>query len=195
MSEMHQIPIFPLGILPLPKEIVPLHIFEPRYRQLLDDLEAGDGRFGILYSGVNNRYQLGTILKLERVIKRYPTGESDIVCHGGDVFLMLEYFRQYPSKMYPGGNVHFLHFDDFPISPKFEELFRAYMDARNQTDLGSPLMIHDVANELDMDTPDRLKYLQILQPEKREKFLIERVKFRKHVLDQESITRNFYIYN
>jgi Lon protease-like protein len=195
MREVVQMPIFPLSILPLPKEIVPLHIFEPRYRELLEDLEAGDGKFGLLYSGENNRYNMGTILKLDRVIKRHPTGESDIVCRAEDVFLLLDYFRKHPGKMYPGGNIHMLDFDDFEINKEFDQIFREYMDAKKQTDLGSPLMIHDVANELDMDIQDRLRYLRLLKPEKREKFLKERVRFRKHVLNQESITRNFYIYN
>ncbi|MEJ2003786.1 MAG: hypothetical protein P8X57_02220 [Cyclobacteriaceae bacterium] len=195
MREIVKIPIFPLGILPLPREIVPLHIFEPRYRQLLEDLEAGDGRFGILYSGIDNRYQLGTILELERILKRHPTGETDIVCRGEQVFILIEYYRKFPGKMYPGGNVHMLNFEDFEVNEEFDGIFRAYMEAKDQADIGSPILIDDIANELDLDIADRLRYLQILNPAKREKFLIERVKFRKHVLDQEAITRNFYIYN
>ena len=50
MQEVKKIPIFPLSILPLPKEIVPLHIFEPRYRQLLQDLEKVIPRNGRLVS-------------------------------------------------------------------------------------------------------------------------------------------------
>ncbi len=195
MQEVKKIPIFPLSILPLPKEIVPLHIFEPRYRQLLQDLEKGDGIFGILYSGIRNHYQLGTTLRLERIIKKYPTGESDIVCRAEDVFLLTNYYKNYPGKMYPGGNIHKLDIGDFEINSEFDKLFRAYMAAKNQEDLEGPMMITDVANELDLDDSDRLRYLQILNPEKREKFLIERLRFRKHVLDQEAITRNFYIYN
>ncbi len=179
----------------MPGEIVPLHIFEPRYRQLLEDVEAGEGQFGILYSGLNNRYQLGTILNLERVIKRHPTGESDIVCRGGDIFLLIDYFMQFPGKLYPGGNIHILDFPDFQVGGELDTLFRAYMSDKDQKDLGTSMMIHDVANELDLDIQDRLAYLQILQKEKREKFLYERVRFRKHILDQESKTNKFFIYN
>ncbi|MCA6075346.1 LON peptidase substrate-binding domain-containing protein [Fulvivirga sedimenti] len=195
MHETKKFPIFPLSILPLPGEIVPLHIFEPRYRQLLEDLEAGDGLFGILYSGLNNRYQLGTILNLEQVMKKYPTGESDIVCRGGDVFILVDYFMNYPGKLYPGGNIHILDFPDFPVGNELDEIFRSYMTDKDQSNLGDILMINDVANELDLDIQDRLSYLQILQKDKREKFLFERVRFRKHVLDQETRTNKFFIYN
>ena len=195
MRELKRIPIFPLGILPLPGEIVPLHIFEPRYRQLLEDLQAGDGAFGILYSGRNNEYQLGTVLNLQKILKKYPTGESDIVCKAGEVFLLIDYFRQMKDKLYAGGDVHYIDFPDFEVGKELEDNFRAYMDTKGQTDLGSPLLIHDIANELDLDITDRLKYLTILNHERREKFLIQRVKFRKHVLDRETITRNLFIYN
>lgn len=181
--------------MPLPGEIVPLHIFEPRYRQLLKDLEEGDGHFGILYSGITNHYALGAVMKLERVIKRYPTGESDIVCRAEDVFMLADYFKQNPGKLYPGGNIRVLDFPDFEISSDFEDMFRKYMASKKQADIGSPLMINDVAIELDLDVNDRLRYLQLLHDEKREKFLMERVRFRKHVLDQEIRSGNSFIYN
>lgn len=47
MIDLIRIPIFPLAIFPLPGEMVPLHIFEPRYRQLLEDAEKRDIAFGI----------------------------------------------------------------------------------------------------------------------------------------------------
>ncbi|MEY4930630.1 MAG: hypothetical protein RI909_1354, partial [Bacteroidota bacterium] len=77
MSEFTSIPMFPLSIFPLPGEMVPLHIFEPRYRQLLEDAEKKDITFGIYYNHTTNSEKLGSLVKLESVIKRYKTGESD----------------------------------------------------------------------------------------------------------------------
>ena len=48
MEKIVRIPMFPLAILPVPGELVPLHIFEPRYRQLLQDMETSDITFGII---------------------------------------------------------------------------------------------------------------------------------------------------
>ncbi|MCX7637772.1 MAG: hypothetical protein N2044_08015 [Cyclobacteriaceae bacterium] len=50
MADLQTIPMFPLAILPLPGELVPLHIFEPRYRQLLQDAEQHDIGFGIYFN-------------------------------------------------------------------------------------------------------------------------------------------------
>ena len=78
MSGSLLIPMFPLNLLPLPGELVPLHIFEPRYKQLLNDAETDDITFGIFWSHEGNRAKVGSLMKLESVIKRYPGGEADI---------------------------------------------------------------------------------------------------------------------
>ena len=78
MADQTRIPMFPLTIFPLPGEMVPLHIFEPRYRQLLQDAEERDISFGIYFNHTLNTEKLGSLVKLESVIKRYDGGESDI---------------------------------------------------------------------------------------------------------------------
>ena len=80
--------MFPLTIFPLPGEMVPLHIFEPRYRQLLDDAETKDISFGIYFNHTLNREKFGSLVKLESIIKRYPGGESDIIVKCIDLFVM-----------------------------------------------------------------------------------------------------------
>ena len=102
-----RIPIFPLAILPLPGELVPLHIFEPRYQQLLDDAETRDISFGIYYRDDANNKQIGALVKLESVIKRYPNGQADIIVKGLDLFEMQVFFQTYKDKLYPGGEVVF----------------------------------------------------------------------------------------
>src|SRR5829696_7645205 len=99
------IPVFPLTLLPLPGELVPLHIFEPRYKQLLADAETLDIPFGIFCNHDYNKNKLGSLMKLESVIKRYPNGESDIIVRCMDIFAMDKMFRTYKSKLYPGGDV------------------------------------------------------------------------------------------
>ncbi len=79
MARITTIPMFPLSLLPLPGELVPLHIFEPRYKQLLEDAENADIHFGIYFNNTINEEKIGSLMKLESVIKRYPRGESDII--------------------------------------------------------------------------------------------------------------------
>src|SRR5438105_395123 len=105
MDELSKIPVFPLSIFPLPGELVPLHIFEPRYKQLLTDAETKDISFGIYFTHVSNTEKIGSIVKLESVIKRHETGESDIIVKCTDLFHLNRMFRNFKDKLYPGGEV------------------------------------------------------------------------------------------
>src|SRR6478752_4953794 len=111
MSEFVRIPMFPLTIFPLPGEMVPLHIFEPRYKQLLLDAEERDISFGIYFNHVQNVDKLGSLVKLESVIKRYDGGEADIIVKCQDLFRMETLYRSYKEKLYPGGEVEFWQVD------------------------------------------------------------------------------------
>ncbi len=92
------IPMFPLTMLPLPGELVPLHIFEPRYRELLADAEADDIKFGIYFNHAINTVRVGSLKKLERVINKHEIGESDIIVKCYDAFTMDKMYRSYRSK-------------------------------------------------------------------------------------------------
>lgn len=86
MSFQH-LPIFPLGVVLYPGTALPLHLFEPRYRQLLTDVRAGDSRFGIItaISGVPERElppgRLGCVAEVTEV-EMMPDGRSNIVVVG-----------------------------------------------------------------------------------------------------------------
>src|SRR6185503_17915537 len=105
MSGLIKIPMFPLTIFPLPGELVPLHIFEPRYRQLLQDAEKRDMHFGIYFTHVANEGKLGSLMKLESVLKRYPGGEADIIVKCQDLLTLGTLYRTFRDKLYPGGEV------------------------------------------------------------------------------------------
>ena len=78
---------------------MPLHIFEPRYKQLLEEVESRDLSFGIYFSHESNEAKIGSIVKLESVIKRYAGGESDVIVQCLDLFtleVMARTYRQNP---------------------------------------------------------------------------------------------------
>jgi Lon protease-like protein len=68
------LPMFPLGTVLLPGMVLPLHVFEPRYRQLVQDCQAGDGEFGVVLiergsevGGGDVRTDVGTVAKIAQV--------------------------------------------------------------------------------------------------------------------------------
>ena len=83
---MDSIPLFPLNIVALPKERIPLHIFEPRYKRMVkDSIKTGDP-FGIVLRDDNDVKNIGCSVKIIRILKEYPTGEYDIIVQGQRCF-------------------------------------------------------------------------------------------------------------
>jgi hypothetical protein len=195
MDELLYIPMFPLSILPLPGELVPLHIFEPRYRQLLQDAEVHDIQFGVYFSHDVNEKRIGSLMKLESIIKRYPGGETDIIVKCEDIFNMDLLLRTYKSKMYPGGNVRLwkIMVDTFP-GPALYELFLRYLKMRNIGQNLSIFNLFQIANELNLDTVDRYRFLT-LREDNREMFLLNRIRFQIHLLEREEKSKDIYHLN
>lgn len=195
MLPVIQIPMFPLTLLPLPGELVPLHIFEPRYKELLLDAEHHDISFGIYFNHEINAEKLGSLMKLESVIKRYPTGESDIIVKCLDVFKLETLYRTYKTKQYPGGDVQLFDKDPLLIpSQGLYDRFAEYMVHRKITNHFTAFDFYQIANELNLDVHDRYTFLNASSPEK-EKFLVSQLKFQMHLLMQEQKSKNVFHLN
>ena len=195
MDELLCIPMFPLSILPLPGELVPLHIFEPRYRQLLQDAEVQDIQFGVYFAHDMNALKIGSLMKLESIIKRYPGGEADIIVKCEDVFIMDTLLNTYQSKMYPGGKVRLWNasIDTLP-GTELHDLFQHYLRNRNILHVDATLNVFRIANELNLDIVDRYKFLTMREG-RREAFLINRIRFQTHLLERERKSKDIYHLN
>jgi uncharacterized protein len=195
MSDRLLIPMFPLTLLPLPGELVPLHIFEPRYRQLLEDVENTDISFGIFLNHECNVQRLGALMKLESVIKRHPGGESDIVLRCIDMFSMGKLYRTYKTKPYPGGDIQSLKMDPQAMpGVELYQLFLAFQEKRKINRHFTAFTLYQVATELNLDLFDRYKLIT-LAPPKKEGFLVRQLKFQLHVMSQEEKSKDVYHLN
>src|SRR4029079_7905099 len=85
-----EIGLFPLGIVLLPTEQVPLHIFEPRYRELIAECLEGEQPFGLVYADDDGLRRTGTLASVVEVVERFEDGRLNIVVEGGDRFRLLE---------------------------------------------------------------------------------------------------------
>lgn len=189
------IPMFPLNILPLPGELVPLHIFEPRYQELLADAENDDIKFGIYFNHAINTGRIGSLMKLESVLRKHPGGESDIIVKCYDIFTMDKMYRSYRSKQYAAGDVKLWKTNRHEsISTKLDELFRDYLLKRNIVRPESSFNPYSVAVELSMDTADRYDFL-LTEGKSQDAFLIQRVRYQLHLLDQEERSKDVFHLN
>lgn len=101
------IPIFPLTIVVYPGEELNLHIFEPRYKQLVVDCIATKKPFGIPAVIGNNMNDLGTLVEITELSKTYDNGEMDIRTRGEKIFRILEAIKEVPDKLYGGAIVNY----------------------------------------------------------------------------------------
>jgi hypothetical protein len=101
------IPIFPLGIVLYPGEKLNLHIFEPRYKQLISECHAGKKPFGIPTVLDNKMQDYGSLAEITEMTKVYDNGEMDIKTEGIRIFRILEVIKEVPDKLYSGAIVNY----------------------------------------------------------------------------------------
>ncbi len=98
-------PLFPLGIVALPSELVPLHIFEERYKTMIDECLDTGAEFGIVWLSDEGLRPIGCACEVTELLERTDDGQMDIITRGTRPFRLVE--RQ-EDLVYPAGEVEFL---------------------------------------------------------------------------------------
>jgi Uncharacterized protein, similar to the N-terminal domain of Lon protease len=101
------IPIFPLNIVVFPGEELNLHIFEPRYKQLISDCKQESKIFGIPTIINGKSPEFGTSIEIISIEKMHDNGNMDIRTRGLEVFRILEIIKKVPDKLYSGAIVNY----------------------------------------------------------------------------------------
>jgi Lon protease-like protein len=121
-----RIPLFPLNVVLLPGAEMPLHVFEPRYRQMAKDCLEEKSEFGVLLALPKGVARVGCTAEILEVVKRYEDGRMDILTIGRTPFRVVEFFDQNPLIE---GQVDYLEDRDSPLNAsmlqELVELFEA----------------------------------------------------------------------
>jgi len=118
-----EFPLFPLGIVALPGEAIPLHIFEERYKTMMNECLREDREFGIVWLSDDGLREIGCACEIERVLERMDDGRMNLLTRGTRPFRVLE--RQ-GHLAYPAGVVQFVEDREETPDP---ELAKAAHDA------------------------------------------------------------------
>ena len=86
MLKHAKIPLFPLNLVALPKEKIPLHIFEEKYKNMISDCISNKEPFGIIRIKDKKMANIGCAMNVYKVLKNYNNGEYDIICKGVERF-------------------------------------------------------------------------------------------------------------
>lgn len=138
--EYELLPLFPLGLVLVPGELLPLHIFEERYKRLIADCRETGGPFGIVLSREGGLAVVGCTARVGAVLEEFSDGRLNIVVRGGERFRLVELRPPDLPDVEPlGALVEYL--DDTPggAAPEVNEATeRLFARALELTDSGSP---------------------------------------------------------
>src|SRR5436190_22793016 len=119
-------PLFPLGIVALPGEVVPLHIFEERYKAMIADCLDDDREFGIVWMSDDGLRPIGCACEVTEVLERMDDGRMNILTRGTRPFRVVA--RQ-DDQPYPAGTVEFLEDrDESPAPEVADDAHETYAD-------------------------------------------------------------------
>lgn len=173
------IPIFPLSIVIYPMERLHLHIFEPRYKQLIKECKELNKPFGIP-TVLNNRLQdMGTLVDVMEIVQEYENGEMDINTQGIKIFRTLEVIKKVPEKLYSGAIVNYPQNRMEDGNPKLmqsvingvKEVHRLLNITKDFKKPENELVSYDVAHHAGLSVEEEYEFLGLMRELHRQEYL------------------------
>lgn len=172
------LPFFPLSMVVYPNENLNLHIFEPRYRQLINECLETNSTFGIP-SFINKKIPgYGTEIKILGLYKRFDDGQMDIKTQGVRVFRMLSFENPVSQKLYAGGKIIYLQDEPAPegiIPELLLQLSRLYALLQNEEEFDTTLapFSYQVAHKVGLSMEEEYQLLTIERETDRQLYLLK----------------------
>ncbi len=172
------IPIFPLGIVVYPGEDLNLHIFEPRYKQLINECHAAKKPFGIPTVIANKMQDYGSIVEIAELSQVYDNGEMDIKTRGVKVFRILEVIKELPEKLYSGAIVNYP--DNYEtgipelmrkIMTSIRELHQLLKVNKDFKKPDSSINVYELAHHVGLSLEEEYELLSLLDERQRQEYL------------------------
>jgi Lon protease-like protein len=168
------IPIFPLGIAVFPYEKLNLHIFEPRYKQLITDTIQSKKPFGIPVVLNGKISEIGTLVEVVEISKTYENGEMDIKTRGISIFNILEIIREIPEKLYSGAIVSYPTNNTNAMPSLIEKIKDEITLLHNILTVNKTiqaenreLLSYDFAHHIGMTIEDEYNFMQLMREDQR----------------------------
>jgi Lon protease-like protein len=172
------IPIFPLGIVVYPGEQLNLHIFEPKYKQLITECNLQKKSFGIPTVIEKKVQDYGSLVTITEISKVHENGEMDIKTRGERVFRILEVIREVPDKLYSGaivnypdtreqGNIEMMR----KVMHGIRELHKLLKVAKEFSKPDEEMRCFDVAHHIGLSLQEEYELLGLLDERQRQEYL------------------------
>lgn len=173
-----ELPLFALNMVVFPSEELNIHIFEPQYKQLINDCLGGKCNFGIP-SHVLNKIEYGTEVKIVELVKTYEDGRMDIRTEGVQVFEVKRYENPWDHKEYAGGIVEYLQVEehaDPDLNLDLIELCRElyeWLHMPPDFDMFSDNILYHVVHKIGLKPEEEYELLKMKSQVRQQKYVIE----------------------
>jgi Lon protease-like protein len=173
------IPIFPLSVVVYPGESLNLHIFEPRYKQLIIECYAEAKPFGIP-SVINDKVnEIGTLVNISEIVNTSDDGEMDIKTKGISVFRILEVIKKVPDKLYSGAIVNYPENVEDSLNKELlqkvlnalRELHRLLKIDKDFKKADEELTAYDIAHHVGLSLEEEYELLGLFREDQRQEYL------------------------
>jgi Lon protease-like protein len=172
------VPIFPLNIVVYPGEYLNLHIFEPRYKQLIKESFENKKPFGIPTVLENKMQEFGSLVEITEIFKIHEDGEMDIKTEGKRIFRILEVIKEVPDKLYMGAIVNYPSTHEHGNKQLMEKLLAGIRDLhellkikKEFTKPDSQIKCFDVAHHLGLSLEEEYEILVLLDERQRQEYI------------------------
>ena len=172
------VPIFPLGIVVYPGEQLNLHIFEPRYKQLINECHTDKKLFGIPSVIENKMQDYGTLMQITEMTMVYDNGEMDIKTRGTEVFRVLEVIKEIPEKLYSGAIVNYPANHEQGslevmrrVVNSIRELYKMLNVEKDFKKKDEELNSYDIAHHIGMSLQEEYELLGLMHERQRQEYL------------------------
>ena len=174
------LPLFPLKLVVFPGEQLNLHIFEPKYKQLIREAEQNGITFGIPAFIDEQVMEIGTEIKLLSIEKRHENGTLDIKTQGVGLFKIEKFFREAPKKLYAGADISRIDLelegDDTlgqQILEKMQELYELLKINKVLPKTPKDLHTYLVGHHVGFSVEQEYELLKLPTEYQRQKYLLE----------------------
>ena len=172
------IPIFPLSVVVYPGEALNLHVFEPRYKQLIQECYAEKKLFGIPAVIDNHLQDYGTLVKITELTTVHDNGEMDIKTEGDKVFRILEVIKEIPDKLYSGAIVNYpANYEQGSaevmrrVLNSIRELHKLLNVNKDFKKSDRELKSYDVAHHIGLSLQEEYELLNLMSERQRQEYL------------------------
>ncbi len=179
----HFVPVFPLNIVVFPGEKLNLHIFEPRYKQLIAECNEKKIPFGIPAVIEKKPTELGTLMTIKEIVQTYEDGKMDIKTEGQSVFRVLEYVKEIPEKLYSGAIVtsipNFSNGSKAMMLRILEDVRKLFHELGVEKEFSKPddlIMSFDIAHHIGLTIEDEYQLLEYENELHRQEFIKRHLK-------------------